>query len=161
VDRRDNARLDLDTSTKLIAKMRNDVGAYLRRMEIPSEYVETMFATPSNMGVPIEHAAMRDRVAGYPKAIEEWLMAKCQTNTYGQNIAAMEAGIFGGGGENFFKGWSRRDRARDACERSALSAKRDAAEWEWGPELASPEQAENLRAWGRIFQEMDRKSGGN
>lgn len=161
VDQRDNARLSLDSSTKLMATTQKDVSDYLARMEIPREYVETMFSTPSNMGVPIEHSAMRDRIAGYPSAIQEWLMAKCRTTTYGQNIAAIEAGILGGGGDKFFNEWSRQDKARNACEEDALSAKRNAAAWDWGPELAPPEQAENLKAWGRIFKEADKQSGRN
>jgi hypothetical protein len=94
-------------------------------------------------------------------SIQEWLMAKCRTNTYGQNVAAMEAGIFGGGGDAFLNEWSRQNSARNKCEINALGPKRSAAEFEWGPDLASPEQAESLRAWGRIFQQMDQQAGHN
>ncbi len=138
-----NARLDVDKSATLVAKMRVDVGAYLRRMEVPRDYVETMFATPSNSAVPIDHDAMRDRIAGYPSAIEEWLMAQCRITTFGQNMAQFEAENAAGGGPEFLADFQRRDKARNACIEGALDPKRTAAAQVWSREFMQQRAAES------------------
>ena len=161
VDPLDNARLDVDMSSKVVSRMRDDVDSYLRQMEIPREFVDTMFATPSNRAVPIDHDAMRDRVAGYPSAIEEWLMAKCHITTFGQNAAQLEAVISADRGPEFLKEYERQDRARSACIEAALNPKREAAAAGWAKELGFPTiDREAVKAWSRIFELSEKNSRG-
>ena len=96
---------------------------YLRDMEVPERYADVMFSTPSNQAVFIPYTEMRDKIAGYPMATEEWLMAKCRVSSTGQNQAVLDK-LSGKIDTNKFEEWATQQDARIDCILKALEDKR-------------------------------------
>jgi hypothetical protein len=86
-----NARLSLEESQEAEASLRNQVIQYLKDMSVPEKYATDMLSTPSDQTLFINRIQMRDRVAGYPASIDEWLMTKCKTTSFSGDSATFDA----------------------------------------------------------------------
>jgi hypothetical protein len=135
-----NALLDLDSSLKVANQIRADVSSYLREMEVPDDYATIMFSTPSNNAIYIDYNSMRDRIAGYPAAIDEWLMAKCKVSSFGQEQARFDA-LNDGSHEKALEEIEQQRRARNLCISNALEGKRMTALVEWKQEYLQRRQS--------------------
>lgn len=131
INPKENAKLDIESSSAVSAKIRADVASYLREMEIPEDYATRMFATPSDSAIHIDYEAMRDRIAGYPAAIDEWLMAKCGVSSFSQDQARFDA-LSDAHDEMALREFERQSLARRECTSIALQSKRNAAIVQWG-----------------------------
>lgn len=130
VDPAVNGELELDDSIEAAAAIRGETAKYLKEMEVPDHFVNTMLSTPSDRVIVPSYEAMRDEIAGYPQALDEWLMAKCKTLSFAQNEAA-EDEMIERHDRNGLEEFRNQNRVRYRCILDALSPKREEAFSTW------------------------------
>jgi hypothetical protein len=111
------------------------VKEYLKEMEVPDRFIDAMLSTPSNRTIVPPYEGMRDEIAGYPQAIDEWLMVKCKTLSFAQNRAMLD-GLIERHDWNSLEEFKNQNSVRNRCVWGALSPKRDEAFSTWAFEWA-------------------------
>lgn len=119
-----NRELGFDEAVEVATAIRSEVTKYLQDMEVPDRFINAMLSTPSNRIVVPTYDEMRDELAGYPQAIDEWLMAKCDILSFAQNEARFDE-LLDKNDQRTLGEFKMQEKLRNDCIFDALSPKRE------------------------------------